>query len=92
MRRFAWIRAKTQPERNLNQNWCSGARKTLEAEVNFGPNCVFARVLSSCLKRLQKKNYCRESLLKVLTCLRLHLGLRIVFMLVQYVVQEAKTL
>ena len=30
-------------------------RETLEAEVNFGPNCVFARVLSSFLKRLQNK-------------------------------------
>ena len=28
-------------------------RETLEAEVNFGPNCVFARALSSFLKRLQ---------------------------------------
>ena len=30
-------------------------RETLEAEVNFGPNCVFARVFRSSLKRLQNK-------------------------------------
>ena len=33
-------------------------REAIEAEVNFGPCCVFARVLSSLLKRLQNKALC----------------------------------
>ena len=34
------------------------ARETPEAEVNSGPNCVFAWVLSVFFKRLQSKTLC----------------------------------
>ena len=43
-------RAQSQPKLLFRQ-----VLETLEAEVNFGPNCVFARVLSSFLRRLQNK-------------------------------------
>ena len=46
-------RAQSQPKLLFRQ-----VRETiepLEAEVNIGPKCVFARVLSLFLKRLQSK-------------------------------------
>ena len=43
-------RAQSQPKLLFRQ-----VRETLKAEVNIGPNCVFARVLSLFLKRLQNK-------------------------------------
>ena len=43
-------RVHSQPKLFFRQ-----VRETLEAEVNFGPSCIFARVLSLFLKRLQNK-------------------------------------
>ena len=43
-------RVQSQPKLLFRQ-----VRETVEAEVNSLPNCVFARVLSLFLKRLQNK-------------------------------------
>ena len=47
--------ARAQFQENMNSRH---VRETLEAEVNSGPNCVFAWVLSAVFQRLQSKTLC----------------------------------
>ena len=39
-------------------------RETLEAEVNFGPNCVFARVLRFIFEEAAEQNFILERVLE----------------------------
>ena len=52
-------RAQSQPKLFFRQ-----VRETLEAEVNFGPNCVFARVLSFIFEEAAEQNFILERVLE----------------------------